>query len=311
MPVMLFASAEDKAAPWKAALQEKRPDIEFRLWPDETGNPEEIDYALVWKPKRGEMAKLPNLKAIFSLGAGVDHLFSDPDLPAGVPVVRLKDRALTQGMSEYVLYWTIHYHREMGDYLAETAEGIWKHRVQGDAERRRVGLLGVGELGGDVAKKLVMMHYQVASWSRTPKDIEGVESFHGADGLIPFLNRTEILICLLPLTPETENVLNKETLAALPKGAFLINAARGGHVVDEDLIAALDTGHIAAATLDPFREEPLPADDPYWSHPKVTVTPHMASLTVAHSAADWVVKNIELIEDGKTPLNIVDPATRY
>ncbi len=311
MPTLLFASCEDKAPLWREALQTLRPELEFRVWPDEIGNIEEIDYALVWKPKRGEMARLPNLKAIFSLGAGVDHLFSDPDLPWDVPVVRLKDRTLTQGMSEYALYWTIHYHRRIGTYLNGMTDGEWFHLPQPDAEQRRVGVMGSGELGGDAARKLAMMHYQVATWSRTPKDLPGVESFSGEDGLTPFLNRTEILICLLPLTPETEGVINAKTLAALPRGACLINCARGGHVVDDDMIAALDSGHVEAATLDVFHEEPPPKDHPYWSHPKITMTPHMASLTVPRSAAEWIVGNMRRIEAGEAPLNTVEPAARY
>lgn len=308
---LLFASPEDKPDPWREALAALLPDAEFRAWPEETGDVADIDYALVWKPERGVMRTLPNLKAIFSLGAGVDHLFSDPELPAGVPVVRLVDRCLTQGMSEYVLYWVIHHHRGMGAYRGWQQARTWKRFRQADAERRRVGVLGLGELGGDAARKLAGLHYQVAGWSRRHKDIPGVESFFGEDQFVPFLERTEILVCLLPLTPETENILNAETFAHLPQGACVINCARGGHLVEDDLIAALDSGHLKAATLDVFKTEPLPEDSPLWSHPKIDVTPHMASLTVAHSAAEWIALNIKRIEAGEPPLNTVDPATGY
>jgi glyoxylate/hydroxypyruvate reductase A len=226
-------------------------------------------------------------------------------------VVRLVDRALTQGMSEYVLYWVIHYHRRMGDYADMVARKQWANLLQADTRLRRVGILGLGELGTDAARKLVALEFDVAGWSRSPKDIDGVESFTGEAGLAPFLARTEILACLLPLTPETEGIINRDTLAALPEGAVVINSARGGHVVEDDLLAALDSGHIAGATLDVFRTEPLPAEHPFWGHPKVTVTPHMASLTVPHSAAQWIAENIRRIERGEAPLNVVDLKTGY
>ncbi|PIW27749.1 MAG: glyoxylate/hydroxypyruvate reductase A [Rhodospirillales bacterium CG15_BIG_FIL_POST_REV_8_21_14_020_66_15] len=292
------------------------PEAGFRVWSadpatDETGDKAAIDYAVVWKPEPGFLKTLPNLKAVFSMGAGVDHLWNDPELPDGVPLVRLVDRCLTQGMSEYVIYWVIHHHRKMGVYAGWAAEHRWKRLRQADAEQRRVGILGLGELGGDAAAKLVPLHYKVAGWARTRKDIPGVESFFGRDRLIPFLNRTEILVCLLPLTPDTRGILNAETLAALPEGACVINCARGGHVVDADLIAALDSGHIAGATLDVFHEEPLPAGHPFWSHPKVNVTPHMASLTMPDSSTEWYVENINRMERGLPPLNTVDRTTRY
>lgn len=315
-PTVLFMAAEGKPDPWRDAFLAQMPGVDFRVWnpdpeKDQTGDKSEIDYAIVWKPAAGVLASLPNLKAVFSMGAGVDHLFGDPELPKDVPLVRLVDRCLTQGMSEYVIYWVIHYHRKMGVYAKFRADNVWKRMRQADAEQRRVGILGLGELGGDAAEKLVPLHYQVAGWSRSRKEIPGVESFHGEDQLIPFLNRTEILVCLLPLTPDTTGIINKETLAGLPEGASIINCARGGHVVDDDLLAALDSGHIEAATLDVFHTEPLPADHPYWSHPKVTITPHMASLTVPNSSTEWYVKNIERMERGEAPLNTVDRGTRY
>jgi glyoxylate/hydroxypyruvate reductase len=308
---LIFISAEDRAEPWRQALAEELPELEFQLWPDEVSSPDEIDYALVWKPPVGELKRYPNLKAILSLGAGVDHLAADPSLPNDVPVSRLVDRCLTQGMSEYMLYWVLHYHRNFGDYATMRAQNEWRHIPQEDPRRRRIGLLGLGELGSDAAQKLAMLEFDVAGWSRTPKSLPGVTSYHGPDGLKPFLARTDILICLLPMTDATRGIINADTLAQLPQGAVLINGARGAHVVDQDLLAALDSGQLSAATLDVFHTEPLPADHPYWSHPKVVMTPHMASLTIAHSAAAYVAENIRRIERGEPPLNIVDFSAGY
>lgn len=313
---ILFMSPDDDPAEWREMLAEWLPEKDFRVWPaggkglaaEEVSG---IEHAIVWQPEPGVLRSLPNLKVIHSLGAGVDHIFKDPDLPEGVPVVRLIDRCLTQGMSEYVLYWVIHYHRNLGVYADNIARQDWRHLPQADAEKRRVGVLGLGELGGDAARKLAAMHYQVAGWSRSPKTVPGVTCFTGEAELENFLARTEILICLLPLTPETAGILNKRTLAALPEGAVLINCARGGHLVDEDLIDALATGHLRAATLDVFHQEPLPSDHPFWHHPKVTITPHMASLTVVASGADWIVGNILRWERGEPLKGIVDPKTGY
>jgi glyoxylate/hydroxypyruvate reductase len=308
---LVFMSHEDKASLWREWLGKEMPGLQFLQWPGEVEDKAGIDYALVWKPEKGLLRTFPDLKAIFSLGAGVDHLFSDPELPEGVPVVRLVDRALTQGMTEYVLYWTIHYHRRMADYLRQAEDGVWQQHLQADTKFRRVGILGLGELGGDAARKLASLGFDVAGWSRGPKEIEGVTCHHCGEGLPAFLARTEILICLLPLTEETRGIVNAETLSHLPDQAYVINCARGPHVVDADLLAALDSGRLAAATLDVFHAEPLPADHPYWNHPKVTVTPHMASLTVPSSAAEYVAENIRRVERGEAPRNIVDPSKGY
>ena len=316
MSKILFISPWDKIDPWRKAAADLLPGYEFRVWSadpaaDETGDPADIAYALVWKPQAGLLATLPNLKAIFSLGAGVDHLATDTALPCHIPTVRLLDRGLTQGMSEYVMYWVIHYHRKMGVYRQFHEARKWKQMGQADPQKRRIGILGLGELGADAAGKLAMMHYQVAGWSRSPKTLPGIEGFHGADQFIPFLQRTEILICLLPLTAETQDILDARAFAALPEGAFVINCARGGHVVDADLLAALDSGHLAGATLDVFHEEPLPAEHPFWSHPKVNITPHVASVTMPWSAVDSIARNIARLEAGEDPVGVVDPAAGY
>ncbi len=309
--ILLFISNEDSSRRWRDALSKALPELEFRFWPDEIGDPSEIDYVLAWKPPKGEIKRYPNLKAILSLGAGIDHLAEDPELPSHIPVSRLVDRCLTQGMTEYILYWVIHHHRYFGKYTEISASKEWRQIPQEDARRRRIGLLGLGELGRDAAEKLANLEYDVAGWSRTPKDIPNVLSFHGPEDLKPFLNRTDILICLLPMTTETHGIINKKNLAQLPEGAVVINCARGAHIVDDDLIEALDSEHISSVVLDVFHTEPLPSDHPFWWHPKIIITPHMASLTVAHSAADYVAENIRRVERGDLPLNTVDFSVGY
>lgn len=310
---ILFSSKGDDAERWRNALAAEIPDLNFRIWtPDVAtiGDPAAIEFGLAWGPKKGAFKDLPNLKAIFSLGAGVDHLI-DRDLPPGVPVVRLVDPGLTRGIREYVLYWTIHYHRRFAEYADSSAAGKWQQLPQADTRKRRVGIMGLGILGADAAAHLRALEFDVAGWSRSAKTLDGVESFHGADGLAAFLARTEILVCLLPLTPETAGIINADTLSQLPKGAFVINAARGPHVVDTDLIQALDSGHLKAATLDVFHTEPLPADHPFWPHPKINMTPHAASLTTPETAALAVADNIRRIRAGDAPAPIVDPDTGY
>ncbi|RMD64386.1 MAG: glyoxylate/hydroxypyruvate reductase A [Alphaproteobacteria bacterium] len=286
------------------------PELELREW-DQPGNPEDIEYALIWAPPRGALRRFPNLRAIFSIGAGIDHLASDPDLPPGVPVVRMVEPGLTAGMSEFVVMSVLYHHRFMIEYAQQQRAHVWREIEQIPARRRRVGIMGLGVLGGDAADKLCGFGFDVAGWSRSAKTRPGVTSFHGPGGLVPFLNRTDILVCLLPLTAQTEDILNAETLAALPRGAAVISVGRGRQVVEEDLLAALDSDHLSGATLDVFRTEPLPPDSPFWDHPKVVVTPHIASMTIAETAAEAVVENIRRIEAGQPPLHVVDLARGY
>jgi len=310
MTTLLFQSDVDRGDWWGEELGKRLPGIELRIWP-EIGDRESIDYALVWMPELGLLRSLPNLKAILSLGAGVDHIFRDPDLPPGVPIARVVDPELTARMTEFVLLHVLRYHRQQPAYDAQQLEPRWRQLHQPAAHDRGVGIMGMGELGADAGRRLAGLDFRVAGWSRSAKEIAGIESFHGADGLAPFLARTEILVCLLPLTPATENMLNADLFAGLPEGAVVINVARGGHLVEDDLIGALDSGHLAGATLDVFRDEPLPADHPFWRHPKITVTPHVASISDPRSAADLIADSIRRVEAGQPPLNVVDPAAGY
>lgn len=308
---LIFSSLADKTDLWREALLKELPDLDFRVWPDADGDPADIDFALMWKPKPGALKRYPNLSVIFSLGAGVDHLLDDADLPRGIPVVRLVDRSLTAGMTEYVAARVLYYHRDFHRYEAFQRQHRWNTLRQPDTSARRVGILGMGVLGADAAATLRALGFSVSGWSRSPKDIPGVACVHGEDTLIPFLGRTDILVCLLPLTPATRGILDARVFHALPRGAYVINPARGGHVVDADLIAALDEGHIAHATLDVFHTEPLPDDHPFWSHPGITVTPHAASLTVPGTAAGEVAENIRRFRCGEPLRNVVDMDRGY
>ena len=295
---------------WNDVFSEAMPEMPVRDWAD-PGDMADIEYAFVWAPEPGALRKFPNLKCIFSIGAGVDHLLKDPDLPDGVPIVRMVEPELTQGMSEYVTMHVLRYHREVPALEQQQRDKVWHELIAPTAPNRKVGLLGLGVLGQDAARVLRALKFDLASWSRTPKRVAGVQSFCGADGLGPFLARTEILVCLLPLTAKTQGILNRDLLAKLPRGACLINAGRGGHQVEEDILAALDNGQLAGATLDVFLPEPLPTGSPFWTHPKVTLTPHIASVTQQVSAIEQVVANIRRIQAGKTPLNTVDRELGY
>ena len=295
---------------WADVFRDAMPERECRDWAA-PGDIADIEYAFVWAPEPGELRKFPNLKCIFSIGAGVDHLLRDPDLPDGVPIVRMVEPELTQGMTEYVTLHVLRYHREVPALEQQQRDRVWHELIAPTAPSRKVGLLGFGVLGQDAARVLHALNFDLASWSRTPKQVDGVQSFHGAAGLDAFLARTEILVCLLPLTADTEGILNRDLFAKLPRGACLINAGRGGHQVEADILEALDSGQLAAASLDVFRTEPLPADSPFWSHPKVSLTPHIASVTQQVSAIEHVVSNIRRIEAGEAPLNTVDMEMGY
>jgi glyoxylate/hydroxypyruvate reductase len=307
---LLFISDVDRPDWWAKELNARLPGMELRFWP-EMGDAAEIDYVLAWRPPHGLLKSLPRLRLIASLGAGVDHLFSDPELPLHVPVCRVVDPNLTQRMSEYVALHVLRYHRRLPELEALQREARWKDVYSPTAPERGVGVMGLGELGADVARRLAGLGFRVAGWTRSAKKLEGIACFTGEAGLGGFLAQSEILVCLLPLTPRTEGILSRALFDRLPEGTALINVARGGHLVDEDLLAALATGRLAYATLDVFREEPLPREHPFWRHPRITVTPHNASVADPRSAADLVAENIRRVETGRPLLHRVDPAVGY
>ena len=309
--VILFQSKTDDPEKWRRAFADALPQAELRIGAESVQDPAEVDYAVAWKPPQGLLKRYPNLKAILSLGAGVDHLASDPELPTHVPVVRLVDPGLTWGMTEYVVWAVLGHHRRTREYRQLQAEHRWARLDVPLAPSRRVGVMGLGELGADAARALKALRFEVAGWSNRRKEIDGVASFAGEAEFGQFLTRTEILVNLLPLTEQTTGILNRHTLGELPKGACLVNAARGGHLVEEDLLELLGTGQIAEATLDVFREEPLPAGHPFWDHPRITVTPHEAAITPAETAAATIAENIRKIERGEAPSPVVDFSKGY
>lgn len=308
---LIFFSESDRWDDWAGHLRREVPEVTLRHW-DEPGDDAEVRFALVWNPPRGELKRrFPNLEYIFSLGAGVDALLDDPDLPAGVPVVRMVEEALVIGMTEYVALHVLRLHRRQSALEAQQRAKVWEQIATPLAPDRRVGLMGLGVLGSDAAAALTALRFDVASWTRTPKDLPGVTGFHGESGLAPFLARTDILVALVPLTDQTRGILNAELFAQLPAGAGLINAGRGGLQIEADIIAALDSGRLSEAVLDVFSTEPLPADNPLWEHPGVTLTPHNAALTGSATGAREVAGNLRRVLAGERPRNIVNPDAGY
>ena len=303
------------AGQWRDAMARLAPERDLRLYPDDLGDLADITYALVWKPAPGVLATFPNLRAILSLGAGVDPVLKDPDLP-DVPLVRVADPDMTMRMSEYVVQHVLMHHRQQCRLDALQAEATWKSFDQWPASAMRVGVMGLGVLGADAALKLQMMGFQVAGWSRSRKEIDGLDCYAGEAELGAFLARTDILVSLLPLTAETRGFIDRKLIGQLAKdgplgGPDLINAGRGGSQVESDILAALDAGNLFAATLDVFETEPLPPKSPLWRHPKVTVTPHMAADSDPDTICRYVLGQIERIEQGLPPENVVDRSRGY
>src|SRR5437762_528365 len=307
MATILFRSTPAATARWRPLLAGLMPEHEIRYWP-EAGDRAQIDYAMVWNPEPGLLASLPNLKLIVGLGAGVDHILRDPSVPAGVPILRLVDPYMTDAMSEYVVFSVLRLHRQDLDYLAQQRAAIWEEREQKNAAERPVGILGFGTLGQDAGKKLKALGFDVAGWSRGQKAIPGFATYAGPAGFDALLPRSEILVCLLPLTAATTGILNAVTFARLPRGAGLVNVGRGGHLVEADLIPALDGGQLSGAVLDVVGEEPLPADHPFWRHPRIILTPHIAAETHPPTAAAIIRETIRRCEAGLPIANRVDPA---
>ncbi|MHC4816424.1 MAG: 2-hydroxyacid dehydrogenase [Planctomycetota bacterium] len=295
---------------WKDTMQALIPDLECRLW-DEPGDDREVEYAAVWKPPPGGLKRFANLKCIVSIGAGIDHLLIDPELPRHIPIIRTVGSELRQRMREYVVLHVLRLHRALPEIEAAQPRRAWHQVIVPPAPLRKVGIMGQGYMGADCARALATIGFDVAGWSRTPKTIDGIEGFHGAEGFKPFLARSEILVCLLPLTPETEGILNAELFQALPKGAFVINVGRGPHLVEADLLAALEAGQLAGATLDVFHQEPLPDDHPFWDHPAVLITPHLASLIDPLAGGRLVAQNLALFRAGKPVPDLVDLEQGY
>jgi len=310
MAILLSTKATTMEA-WRDALLALDPTLEIRLFPD-AGDPEDIEAAVVWTSHdMAELRRYPKLKLIVSMGAGVDHLLRPPGPPPGIPVARLVDRMLTTQMGEWVLLNLLRFHRQDLEYRALQRDKVWLELEAPVTAERRVGILGLGELGTHAARLARGLGFPVMGWTRRPRAVEGVETFHGEDGLAAMAARSDTLICLLPLTPQTRGIIDARLLARLPRGAFVINGARGAHVVDADLLAALDSGQVAAAALDVFQPEPLPADHPFWAHPRVVMTPHAASITIPSSAAPQVVENIHRARAGRPVINLVDFASGY
>jgi glyoxylate/hydroxypyruvate reductase A len=315
MPAILLAVTGLDAQPWEERMRALAPQRDIRLWPQRLGDPADIAYACAWHAPRGMFTRLPRLKAIFSLGAGVDHVFADPELP-DVPVVRIVDPDLTMRMTEYVVLHVLMHHRRQRLYDAQQRERVWHEHAQAPASAVAVGVMGLGVLGGAAASGLRSLGFRVAGWSRTPKTLPDIETFHGDAGLDAFLRRTEILVCVLPATPATQGMLDLKLLRKLKRdgaagGAYLINTARGALQVDADILAALAEGLLAGATLDVFASEPLAPASPLWRHPKVTITPHNAAASDPRALVANVLRQVERFEQGLPLEHVVDRARGY
>jgi len=274
--------------------------------------PQQIDYFVGFRPPHGFLKTLPRLKAIFSLGAGVDGFLRDPEFPRHLPVVRFVDETLQREMAQYVTMHCLIIHRQQRALDAAQKEHLWKQRMLARPSRElRIGILGMGDIGAVTAERLQMFDFQVFGWSRSRKTVPGVTSFAGQQELPAFLASCDIMVCMLPLTPETENIMDAKLFAGLPKGAWVMNVGRGGQCREEDLLAALDSDHLGGAVLDVFQTEPLPADHPLWSHPKVTVTPHIAGITDPRNASAFVVDCVTRAQNGEPFKNVVDLKRGY
>ena len=313
MTLLLIKSGDAAAmAEWRRHFAELAPELQIGGWDDPAVEPQHVDYALVWQPEAGRLGGLPNLRMVLSAAAGVDHITHDPAWPAHLPLVRMGGAETGQRMGEYVCLACLTLLRDMRRMVLAQSARRWDFfESPRCAPEVRVGIMGLGNLGTRAAAMLLGLGFPVAGWSRTTKTVPGVECFAGPEGRDAFLQRSDILVCLLPNTPDTRAAIRAETIALLPPGAAVVNAARGAHLVFEDLAAALDGGHLSGAVLDVFAQEPLPPEHPAWTHPRITVTSHLASQAGRAARARYVVDAIRRFEAGEALPNLYDPLRGY
>lgn len=305
----LYKSDPVRGRQWAEVFARRAPEMDFRIWPH-VGDPLNVRYLVAWEPPCDLSQRFPHLEVLFSSGAGVDQ-FDFASLPPTLPVVRMVEPGIVHGMVEYVTHAVLDLHRDMPIYRRQQQQGIWNPVPVRPAHACRVGVLGLGSLGQAVLAQLVGLRFDCAGWSRTRHEVDGVQCFAGANELAEFLCRTDILICLLPLTDETHGILNGSLLAQLPEGASLVHVGRGSQLVEADLLVALETGQIKEAVLDVTVPEPLPAAHPLWRHPCIRITPHIASMTQPLSAAEILLDNIERFEKGEPMVGLVDRERGY
>jgi len=311
--ILLVKSGGEKSLPeWQAGFREFAPHLDVRYWTDPSVDPKDVRYVVVWEPEPGRLASMPNLRLICSSAAGVEHIIADPEWPRHLTIVRMGGEETAQRMSEFVCLGVLSLLRDMKRVITLQAAREWdSFEVSRCAWDTRVGVMGLGNLGTDAALRLRGLGFPTAGWSRSRKQIEGVDCHAGEDELPAFLAQTDILVSLLPNTPATAGLLNRERLSLLRPGGGVVNAGRGSHIVQPDLIALLDSGHLSGAFLDVFETEPLPADDPAWTHPKIILTPHIGSSASRRARARYVAEVIAAFERGDPLPNVFDPVAGY
>lgn len=306
---VLHHGDENRGRRWREVIKRELPEISFTCWPD-AFEAADIRHLVAWTLPDDLIARLPNLETIFSIGAGIDQLDLDR-LPRDLRVVRMIEPGITDTMADYVAMAVLVLHRDLPFHIAEQRAGRWSWRDVPPARERKVGIMGLGELGRAALATLAPHGFQLAGWSRSKRMIDGVQCFSGDDGLAAFLAQSEILVCLLPLTDDTRHILNRETFSALPRGARLVNVARGGHLVQDDLLDALQSGQLSAAMLDVTDPEPLPASHPFFTHPAILLTPHVAGITRTDSAVHALIDNLRRLIAGNPLVGEVDLSRGY
>ena len=310
MTSILFYADSQHAQEWLRTLHRAFPQCAIRTWTP--GDDAPADYAIVWKPPAAMLAGRTQLKAIFLLGAGADAILQlGSALPAGVPIVRLDDAGMGVQMAEYVCHAVLGYFRRFDQYASQRDQHQWQFLMPYEKSEFRVGVLGLGVLGQRIVESVLQFSFPVLGWSRTPKVIDGVTCYSGADGLDVFLRESRVVVCILPLTNETRGILHRDNLLKMPQGAYLINVARGAHVNEEDLLTLVQSGHIAGATLDVFQQEPLPADHPFWQQSRIQITPHMAAMSLFKESVAQIAEKMADLKQGLPIRGIVDPLRGY
>ncbi|VVP20691.1 Glyoxylate/hydroxypyruvate reductase A [Pseudomonas fluorescens] len=306
---LLYKADPVRGEHWKRLFAEHAPDIEWRAWPD-IGDPQDIRYLAAWQAPEDVGTLLPNLEVLFALSAGVDQL-DLAKLPTNLPVVRLLDPGITRGMCEYATFAVLSLHRDMLRYRQQQMARCWQAHLLQPAAQRRVGVMGLGTQAQQILATLQPFGFALSGWARSEHQIEGVDCFAGAGQLPAFLGQCDIVLCVLPLTEQTKGILNRELFQHLPKGAALVNMGRGGHLIEEDLLEALASGQLSAAVLDVLQQEPAAPDHPFWNHPQILLTPHIAAMTQPETAFGVLLENIRRHQRGESMLGQVDRERSY